>query len=291
MVNYECTMCNYITIRKSNFNKHLKTLKHKNNEEKKGMKEQKSSKKDHKKTNLGPFSATKETILGPQRDHFCQHCNKGFKYKTHLYRHLKRYCKVLKLKKETENSENEKLKLIIEKQKKEISENKDEKQKLYDYIDKLIEKAGNTYNIEQQNNQINLNNFGNEDITHITDKFMQRIISIPYVGVQKLIEKVHFNKKKPENKNIALTNKKEKMIKIFKNNKWKYKNREEIMDELINTNYTRMDDFYLEKGKENLNNNHNNKYLEFQEKFEDQDKDLHEKIKQECEMILMSDNL
>tara|TARA_B100002019_G_scaffold282065_1_gene286879 strand:- start:210 stop:806 length:597 start_codon:yes stop_codon:yes gene_type:complete len=198
---------------------------------------------------------------------------------------------VLKLKKETENSENEKLKLIIEKQKKEISENKDEKQKLYDYIDKLIEKAGNTYNIEQQNNQINLNNFGNEDITHITDKFMQRIISIPYVGVQKLIEKVHFNKKKPENKNIALTNKKEKMIKIFKNNKWKYKNREEIMDELINTNYTRMDDFYLEKGKDNLNNNHNNKYLEFQEKFEEQDKDLHEKIKQECEMILMSDNL
>ena len=181
--------------------------------------------------------------------------------------------------------------LKIEEQKKEISENKEEKQKLYDYIDKLIEKAGDTYNIEQQNNQINLNNFGNEDVSHLTDKFMQRLLSIPYVGVQKLIEKVHFNKKKPENKNIALTNKKEKMIKIFKNNKWKYKNREEIMDELINTNYTRIDDFYLEKGKDNLNNKHNNKYLEFQEKFEDQDKDLHEKIKNECEMILMSDNL
>ena len=49
--------------------------------------------------------------------------------------------------------------------------------------------------------------------------------------------------------------------------------------------------FIWKKEKKNLNVNHNNKYLEFQEKFEDQDKDLHEKIKQECEMILMSDNL
>ena len=44
---------------------------------------------------------------------------------------------------------------------------------------------------------------------------------------------------------------------------------EEILDELINTNYTRMDDFYSEKGKEKLNVSHNNKYLEFQEKFDE----------------------
>ena len=168
-----------------------------------------------------------------------------------------------------------------------------EKEKLYDYIEKLIEKTGDTnINIENQtNNQIILNNFGNEDISHISDKFMQKLLVIPYVSVQKLIEKVHFSNKKPENKNIALTNKKEKMIKIFKNNKWKYKNRDEIMDEIINTNYTRIDDFYSEKGKEKLNNQHNNKFLEFQEKFEDQVEDLHEKIRDECEMILLSDNL
>mgnify|MGYP001401116714 CR=1 FL=1 len=53
-------------------------------------------------------------------------------------------------------------------------------------------------------NQLILNNFGHEDISHISDKFMQKLLSIPYVGVQKLIEKVHFSKKKPENKNIKL---------------------------------------------------------------------------------------
>ena len=174
-----------------------------------------------------------------------------------------------------------------------FEENQKEKEKLYDYIEQLIDKTGDTnINIENQtNNQIILNNFGKEDMTHITDKFMQRLFSIPYVGVQKLIEKVHFSKKKQENKNIALTNKKEKMIKIYKNNKWKYKNKDEIMDEIINTNYTRIDDFYSEKGKEKLNNQHNSKYLEFQGKFEEQDKNLHDKIRDECEMILLSDNL
>mgnify|MGYP003685147611 CR=1 FL=1 len=140
-------------------------------------------------------------------------------------------------------------------------------------------------------NQLNLNSFGNEDISHISDKFMQKLLSIPYVGVQKLIEKVHFSKKKPENKNVALTNKKEKLIKIFKNNKWKYKSRDEIIDEMINTNYNRLDDFYEEKGKDNLKETHNKNYESFQKKFEDNDKDLHSKIKSESEMILLSDNL
>ena len=121
---------------------------------------------------------------------FCENCGVEFSYRTHLYRHLKKSCK-----KRDEISE---LKSIIYK-------NEKEKQKLYNYIEKLIEKTGDTnINIENQtNNQIILNNFGHEDISHISDKFMQKLLSIPYVGVQKLIEKVHFSKKKPENKNIG----------------------------------------------------------------------------------------
>jgi len=37
------------------------------------------------------------------------------------------------------------------------------------------------------------------------------------------------------------------MIKIFKNNKWKYKNRDEIMDEIINTWKLRDDKYSLER--------------------------------------------
>ena len=94
MVLYKCLLCNYSSNIKSHYNRHLNSKKHKNNIITDEGKEEKKYKKDQKKTILGPFSSEKETILGPQKDHFCQHCNKGYKYKTHLYRHLKHSCKV-----------------------------------------------------------------------------------------------------------------------------------------------------------------------------------------------------
>ena len=284
MKEYTCEFCNFKSNLKSNYNRHLNTKKHKNNEKEIGVKMEKKNKTPHKSaqilTNIPQTPHKSSQILtNLVKKYTCEFCGKNFKRSDNLYRHTNKYCKMNKMKQKEE--------MLI----KQIEKNEIEKQKLYDYIDKLIDKTGDTYNIEQQNNQINLNNFGQEDVSHITDKFMLRLLSIPYAGVQKLIEKVHFNKKKPENKNIALTNKKEKMIKIYKNNKWKYKNRKEILDEIINTNYTRIDDFYYEKGKNKLNLNHNNIYLEFQGKFEDQDTNLHDKIKEDCEMILLSDNL
>ena len=62
------------------------------------------------------------------------------------------------------------------------------------------------------------------------------------------------------------------------------------MDEIINTNYTRIDDFYSEKGKNKLDNYHN-KTFKIQEKFEENEDELHDKIKNDCEMLLLSDNL
>ena len=291
MVMYECKCCNYITNIKTHYNRHLNTKKHKKNNNKDGNKLEKGINLPHKyhknpqkcqkiphKYHKIPHNSTQ--FLTPEK-FSCKYCDKEFTRKDSLNRHINKFCK----KKEKKSD-------ILEFYKKESEANKIEKEKLYDYIEKLIEKTGDTYNIENtQNNQINLNNFGNEDISHITDKFMQKMLCIPYVGVQKLIEKIHFSNKKPENKNIALTNKKEKMIKIFANNKWKYKSKEEILDELINTNYTRMDDFYSEKGKDKLTDNKKNNFNEFQDKFEGNEEKLYQKIKNDCEMILLSDNL
>ena len=309
MVKYECFTCNYSTKRKPDYIRHLNTKKHiLNNKDcgimcenivkmdSKGLKKdsknkQKGLKRTQKGHNPPKSTLTPELLLkSEEKKHIetkffmCEYCGIELKTRAILKRHIRKYCKVKKL----ENPENN----LINEFKKVMNEHKREKEKLYDYIEKLIEKKGDTINIENQtNNQIILNNFGSEDISHISDKFMKKLLVIPYVSVQKLIEKVHFSNKKPENKNIALTNKKEKMIKIYKNNKWKYKNRVEIMDEIINTNYTRIDDYYSEKGKENLNDSHNKRYEEFQEKFEKQEDDLHTKIRNESEMILMSDNL
>ena len=237
--------------------------------------------KDH----FGPFLGDEETNLGPQKDHFCDLCEKVFKNKTHLYRHQKHYCKIAR----KEQKEIIDLKIVIE-------ENKIEKEKLYQYIEQLIEKTGDTINIENQttNNQTNpitLNTFGNEDISHITDSFKMQMLKLPYGMVQRMIEKVHFNKNKPENKNIALTNKRDKMVKVLHKNGWKYKDKDTTFDEIIKRNYYRLDDYYEEIAKEKLNENHNQRYKVFQKKFDEQDDDLMNQIKHETEMIILSDNL
>ena len=270
---------------KNDFNKHINTQKHKLKEENNGVDATKSLNFPHKNSLYLTKAATLPHKTSEKLTNYfeCSYCSKIFKRKDNLNRHIKKYCK--EKKKEMDHE------LIL----KHLEDFKKDKAKMYEYIDKLVESAGDTNNINieanTQNNQIVLNNFGNEDISHLTDKFMQRLLSIPYVSVQKIIEKVHFSKKKPENKNIALTNKKEDMIKIYKNNRWKYQSRDEIMDEIINTNYTRIDDFYNEKGKEKLNNSHNKIFESFQDKFEGQDDELINKIRKDCEMLILSDNL
>ena len=288
MVQYKCELCNYITIRKSDYSRHLNTKKHLSKQNIYRDESEKKNNKDHKKTILGPFLSEKETILGPQKDHFCEFCAKMFKNKTHLYRHQKHYCRIAR----------KEQKEIIE-LKNEIEENKKERNQLYQYIEKLIEKTGDTINIENQTtnnqmnqmNQITLNTFGNEDISHITDSFKMQMLKLPYGMVQKMIEKVHFNKNKPENKNIALTNKRDKMVKVLHKNGWKYKDKDSTFDEIIKLNYYRLDDYYEEIAKEKLNENHNKRYKVFQKKFDEHNDHLMNQLKHETEMIILSDNL
>ena len=141
------------------------------------------------------------------------------------------------------------------------------------------------------NCNIVLNNYGQEDISHISDSMKMNLIKLPYDSVQKMIEQVHFNKKKPENKNIAITNKKEKMIKIYKNNKWAYRDRGEIIDDLIQINYNRLDDYYETEAKDKLSTMHNKRYQKYQHKMDTDEIELIKTIKKDIEMIILSANL
>ena len=167
-----------------------------------------------------------------------------------------------------------------------------EKKELYKQVATLLEKVGDTTNIQN----IILNNYGKEDLSHITDAFKQELIKIPYSMIPKMIEAVHFNDKKPENKNISLTNKKDNLIKIFKNNKWVYQGKEETIHSLVDGKYFILDSFY-ETNFENTDdenntiinsNNVKSNYINFREYFEQEDKELIEKLKKECELVLLN---
>ena len=128
MVKYSCCFCNFYTTLLGNYERHLKTQKHLNNESnyyketEKGMKEtQKRPIRDPQKTQLTLFETQKrpekdpvETQLESDDSNFiCFYCNSTFKNKTHLYRHMKSRCKVLKEERKLEE-EKEELKLQLE---------------------------------------------------------------------------------------------------------------------------------------------------------------------------------
>jgi len=307
MPTYICNLCNFSTSIRKHLETHHNTKKHKNKEEHYGLKFSKSS------TNIAQMSttiaenSTNEHKL--DKNYGCEFCNRILKTKANLTRHQKFYCKSYIPPTEMDVM-HEKLKnfeSLLENQKKQHDK---EKKMLFKQIEKLLDKVGNTTNIQNNNiesniqNNIILNNYGKEDLSHITDKFKKQLIKIPYSMIPKMIEAVHFNDKCPENKNISLTNKKDNLIKIFKDNKWVYQGKEETINSLVDGKYMILDSFFENKFEHSDSENNDDEepseeidkdhfitksnYIKFREYFEKGDKDIVENLKKECEIVLLN---
>ena len=262
MVLYECKLCNYSTKLKSNYDRHKKTKKHEANIliQKEELEESLlKTQKDPKRPAKDP-KRPKKTQQRPDEDFICEYCDKEFSSYAHKRRHELHRCKHMPL---------------INNYYKDKNEWKKEKNKLYSQIDALIKKAGNT-----TTNNLNLNSYGNEDLSHITDQFKTNLLKGPYGMIKKMIEEVHFSDKKPENKNLAITNKKENKIKIFKNGSWEFCKKSEIVNDIIHNNYYLLDSHYDDMGEELLNEIQKHQYSNFKKDFGngDLDKDTREDV-------------
>ena len=282
---YECIECKYKSKIKQHYNRHLNTNKHKRNFEiyKDNMVK---SQKEPVKSQKEPVKSQKEPEKNLINEFICDYCEESFSTYANKRRHEIHRC----------NKNNSMLKIVMEKdkyiQKMEMEHDKEknemkkqyerDKKELYKKIDELISKVGNTYN---QN--IILNNYGSEDLTHITDTFKTQLLKIPYMMIPKMIEAVHFSNEKPENKNIALTNKKDNRVKVYKDNKWIYKNKKDVISNLVDSNYYTLDSHY-EESKDNINNFCQGNYVKFREFFNEGDKEMVETLKEECENVLLN---
>ena len=160
--------------------------------------------------------------------------------------------------------------------------NKLELKKLQKRIEELIEQK-NTTTIINIDKQINLNSYGSEDLSHITTIFKDNLLKAPYSAIPKMIEEVHFNENKPENKNILLPNKKENFVKIFQNDKWIYKDKKEAINNLMEHKYTIIDNHYVE----NSNEEKDDKYESFRYDY-NSNKNTKAEIIADCELVLLN---
>ena len=285
MVLYSCECCIFSTNLKSNYKRHLKTKKHLDNidnnvismvktqkDPEKTQKDPQKTQKDPQKTQKDPQKTQSEST--DEAKFFCDFCFVTFSSFAHKRRHELHRCK-----------QNKHIAHTI------INEKNKQIKKLEKTVDKLIDKAGNTTinNIKSTQNQqqnIKLNNYGSEDLSHITDFFKTNLLSLPHGMIPKMIEAVHFNNDKPENKNILLPNKKDNKMKVFSGDKWVYKDKNETLNDLMDGKYFIMDTHY-ESICETTDKNFT-LFKRFQELFDKRNKIIVEAQKKECELLLLN---
>jgi len=284
MVLYKCKCCNFETKLKTDYTRHLKTKKHGRNinpdysiEKEIALK----TPKDPKKTPKDPKKTPKDPKRPQKNKHFsCIYCYETFTTYAHKRRHELHKCKEMPLKD-----------ITIQNLKKETNEKNKKIEKLEKKVDKLTDRIGNTTNIQTNhtNNNIKINSYGQEDVSHITEAFKTSLLSGPYGAIPKLIEAIHFNDTKPENKNVLLPNSNKNILKIKKGEKWIHKNKDMILLDLIDSKYVMLDDhFNLIINGEKLNKFTKDIYTKFRDKYDDGDKCLISDIKGDCDLMILN---
>ena len=192
----------------------------------------------------------------------CKYCDKVFKYSQGLSKHIKYTCKKNKDEDIKElvrllNEQNEQNKIKDE----EIKELKKSNEKQLEIMKKQIDKLSNKLQIQQLhnnshnnnnnnivnfNNNIQLLNYKDTDYSHISNKTYHKCVKHCFHSVKSLINEVHFNNKKPENKNIYISNIKNKYIMVYKDNKWQLVDRKEQLDDLYSYNEVMLEEWYDE---------------------------------------------
>ena len=304
IITYNCDLCNFSTNLKSNYIRHISTKKHQKNMVLDAKKRIKSPYKDSTKvaqmsTNLGKKNheiAQMSTNLSEfcVEDHQCDFCNKKFKSKPNLRRHIKNYCK-----------EKKKMDSQCLKKDKQIEILQEQVNKLMDKVGnttintQVLNKIGKIDNIHQQsnilnnniqhnniqNNNIQLNCFGKENLSMLTDDIKIQLIKGPYKMMPKIMEMVYFNDKYPENHTMKLVNKNKDIMKIYDKTGWRLVDKNETVDYILEDKNYEVDSYYDKKSEE-FSEFIKKTYNSFRSLFDNRDKELWKQIKRDVDFIL-----
>ena len=247
-----CSVCEYMTDIKANYNKHLLSQKHKlkvENSQVKCSDTKSISGALASQPKVNPESTQSQPLGNPESTSLfvCHYCEQQFKFKQSMYRHIKYSC----TKNKTEDLAElvRLLNLQIEQQRNDFQSQLQTQTKHIETQQKQIDKLMGKLEINGSfNTTINMNllNYNETDTSHLTDEDYRKCIRNASRCVLRLIEKVHFNPNKPENMNLYISNMKDKYMMMYKDNKWMltdkaqlgsvYDDKEEMIEEWYNEN-------------------------------------------------------
>lgn len=107
--------------------------------------------------------------------------------------------------------------------------------------------TNNTFNIVQNNqNNIVLNAFGNEDTSHLAHEFLSHCLMNPTKGITHLIDSIHYNPDVPANHNVRHKSTKKNTMEKYIDAHWTECDASNTLDELIRKGYRILNAHYAE---------------------------------------------
>jgi hypothetical protein len=259
-IQYTCPRCSYSTIVKGNLIAHLK---------------------NKKICNATLVDISRDDILKTYQKKNknetieCSHCSKVIS-KQNMARHMKT-CKNKPL------PVNDKLIIgmqqEIENLKSEIASLKTSPQTIQNII----------YNSATINIQNNINNFGNEDLTHLTHEFLSHCLLNPTKGFPSLIDTIHYNPDVPHNHNLRFKSTKKQSFEKYVNEHWMECDASNTLDELIRKGYKILNSHYMEhfmNSPEYIENEMKQRALERFRFLNDKNSNEYHSIKRELRMLV-----
>ena len=102
-----------------------------------------------------------------------------------------------------------------------------------------------------------------------------------------MVIKIHFNTKYPENHNVKIPNKKLPYASIMTaDNKWKTVNKNDAVSSMLNNSFSICGDSFDEH-KGELSESKRKNYERYQEKFLNNDKELHKRLTSEVACLIL----
>jgi hypothetical protein len=97
---------------------------------------------------------------------------------------------------------------------------------------------GDNANVAQTNFHTHIHmprNFGEEDVSYISKEYLTQIAHCFSTGLAELMRNVHFHPEHPENHNVRLACKRDKIIEKVKDGKWVKSSHDQIEKAMVNT--------------------------------------------------------
>ena len=231
-------------------------------------------------------------IAENESDSYCMYCKKTFSTKGNMLCHQNKSCNVyIKLNTEKKELEKEiemvknKFNNIIDKNANNTENNTVNKTQTINMNANTINNITNNTNNNITNNNnvvINVINYGKENLDHITTKELVQMLNKRKDGFYKFIEKIHFDKEKPEYHNVYIPDIRRKQAMIYKNDKWMIGDRDTIIDMIKDDKILLLDNKVNELNDlipENTRRIYNNLYNDLSEKDDKLEKNINDNIK------------